>query len=88
MMTANMFGELTNSLWWLFPVPVLIAMVFTPWFKEHVLKKLHASTSEEEPGIDPLVASWIEPANPEWVSHNIVSTKQADHQAVTKETVV
>ncbi|WP_419811003.1 hypothetical protein [Bacterioplanoides sp.] len=56
MMTASIFGELADSLWWLFPLPVLMAMVFTPWFKEHIVKKLHASTTEEEPFVELLMA--------------------------------
>lgn len=88
MMTANMFGELTNSLWWLFPVPVLIAMMFTPWFKEHVLTKLHASTSEDEPSVDPFVAPWLEYDAAEAVNQDIVSAKQVNRKTMTEESVV
>jgi len=40
MMTANMFGELMGTLWWLFPVPVILAILTTPWFKAKTFRLL------------------------------------------------
>lgn len=49
MMTASMFGELLNTLWWLFPVPVVIAIMTTPWFRDvslRLLTKLSGQTRD------------------------------------------